>query len=323
MKKHQTLTLLLGLFISLSCHKTSDLHVDPPEGDYSSENSLVYEDPIPDQPLNDPFMILTGYPTAQLPNLSETEQAQVNQDIITNSLAYLKTNYGFTDAQFVQHFGSIDAPEVGYLGIILLALEQTPPITPGSGGCLGITDKTLACIIAAGIPCETIKIIRAKAAAGTPHSREDLLALFGGICDTTLSSYYGGPLVLFLDLSDCVTREETPVDPTDPGSPNPIIPGVGTVFFSYGDTYTRIEAIINGKTPTHTTKIYLKSGKYYYTEDLSCILPDGFYNGGGSQIYKVQGGALVGISTVTPCTTCPTPQLPPLNNPFVPCADAL
>src|SRR5690606_24193654 len=127
-----------------SCHKTPDLEVNPTTLGHSGETaSLITQDPIPIQPDDDPFSALAGYPTPLLPSLSESEKLLANQNIIINSASYLKTTYGFTDAEFIQHFGSVDAPEVGYLGIVLLALEQAPPITitPSNGGCLGVTEK--------------------------------------------------------------------------------------------------------------------------------------------------------------------------------------
>ncbi|AIM38721.1 hypothetical protein KO02_19970 [Sphingobacterium sp. ML3W] len=115
---------------------------------------------------------------------------------------------------------------------------------------------------------------------------------------------------------------ETPNSGTDPGGvdiPHFKIPNIGIDNFKFGESLVRIEMIISGRTPAHSTKIFSNNNLYYSDVNFTCILPSGFYTNNDSSVYEIVNGVCIDTRVIASCVTCPYPTLPPLNNPFNGC----
>ncbi|WP_294345982.1 hypothetical protein [uncultured Sphingobacterium sp.] len=98
----------------------------------------------------------------------------------------------------------------------------------------------------------------------------------------------------------------------------PKIPGIGLDDFTYADNLDRMQTIINGKKAYFpcVTKIYFSTanGKYYYDNNYSHILPDGYYTNNLSEVYKIFNGEYKGKQFLVPCSNCEAQEVSLLFN---------
>lgn len=190
--------------------------------------------------------------------------------------------------------------------------------------------KIIRCLVGAALPC-TILTTAFNLLTGSTTKMDTKWAL--GVINDLLR--FGpnftppGLALMAADFTICmVFPEDIPDDPNNPTDPNDIppggnnpsvIPGVDSVQFAYGESYSRIENVTRGIEPAHSTYIYFDGVKYYYNIGLTCLLPDGYYSSDYSIVYKIQGGVLVETLTISTCPECPYEMLPYIPDPFVPC----
>ncbi|MGE8428750.1 MAG: hypothetical protein ACN6O7_12765 [Sphingobacterium sp.] len=280
---------------------------------------------------------LADVPLETMGSMNEMQKAVVNANIVSNSVNKLKTEYGFTDAEIITQFGSLTSNDIGIFGAVLSILEKLPKDSITSNGWCDSQYKIVSCAISAiGAPCTTINVV-ARALSGwlmktpttvTRYEAASMIRELIGLGINVATGLTGFGVIYSFSLC-MILPQGAPVDYPDTGGGNndgnndsgipPLSFDNLNTSYMYGESYPRLERILNLHEPAHSTYIYKSGNKYYYNSQKTCLLPSGYYLSSNNKYYKVSNGNVVEIGIINPCSSCPVEVLPPIVDPFTPC----
>ncbi|MCL7988152.1 hypothetical protein M8998_09410 [Sphingobacterium sp. lm-10] len=313
----------------------------------TSSNTKNLDDPnanIPVPPNNDDQVITNAVLNfgqlngVDFPNLSYQQQTLIGQNIISNSLNLLRNNYGYTNQQIIDAFGSLDNPSIGALGVIITAYNayELLPNTSSSTPC-DQTSKLVTCLLKAAIPC-TIMQEAMDALDGKSNgvSRDQAIAMGKELADLIIgiATPYGTALMVYRFVECMVTQHSINcnhlVNNTGLNESLELLTSTVYYYTAYHSHIGRYNGSSEHYVPFPSTQVFYNptNQRYYMDISLQKLLPDGYYvpstHFGSNNLWKfvqVSNGKpiLVALANNTDPFRClehfyPSTHLPFLNN---------
>lgn len=328
--KLKSIFAIVVVFLITSCNKNDHLSssfedINELSLEHSNEEMFLDQDTTNILDAVDAVKDFANIDNINVYALTQTEKAQIGNEIITNSVTLLNS-HGISNQELINVFGSIDHPHIGAIGLMISAYEEIYTINSSSSNPCESKIKIIRCLVSAALPCTILTTaLNALTGKGTEMTTEWALGVINDVL--RLGVNYATPqgvALMAADFTVCmIFTYETPEEPTDPTFPTePIYPsnsisGMGQTIYNYGDLIDRMENYLNGyEEPIYNTIFYYLNGKYYSDAQKSKLLPNGFYSTSFSTVYRIENGELVHTYNLTACPSCPYPMLPPISDPF-------